>query len=66
VVVTFTLPTTGATAVPWSSLTVLTNNAGIALSPYLSANGKVGAYWVTATANGMSSIVPFILSNVKS
>jgi hypothetical protein len=67
VVVTFTLPPpTVATAVPWSSTTVLTNSSGIALSPYLSANGKTGSYWVTATANGMTNIVPFILSNVKS
>jgi len=65
VVVTFTLPASGASAVPWGSTTVLTNSAGVAVSPYLSANSKVGTYFVVASTSGISNVVPYVLSNLK-
>ncbi len=63
--VTFNLPSTGPTVAAWGSTTVLTNYAGVATSPFLSTNGKVGTYFVTATATGVPTLVPFILTNTK-
>ncbi len=63
--VTFNLPTTGPLVVAWGPTTVLTNAYGVATSPFLSTNGKVGSYFVTARAYGVATIVPFILTNTK-
>lgn len=50
--VTFTAPTSGASASfsgPISTVTVLTDASGIAMSGALTANSIAGTYWVTAT-----------------
>ncbi|HEY5025004.1 MAG TPA: hypothetical protein VII76_08515 [Acidimicrobiales bacterium] len=66
VVVTFTLPaTTGASAYVWGSTTAVTNAAGIAICPYLSADGATGIYGVWATVSGISGSAGYLLANVK-
>jgi hypothetical protein len=65
VAVTFAAPTTGASVVFWGPHTVITNAAGIATSPGLSANSIKGLYLVYATTKGVSSAAVFILGNMK-
>jgi hypothetical protein len=65
VTVTFTAPTTGASA-SFSgspSATAVTNSGGIATAPVLTANGQLGNYTVTATVAGATSPASFILGN---
>jgi adhesin/invasin len=65
VAVTFVAPTTRATAIFWGSHTAITNAAGIAWSPVLSANSVRGWYWVVATTSGVPSGATFLLGNKK-
>jgi hypothetical protein len=66
VTVTFSFPLSGASAVAWGPTAVVTNSAGVALSPILSANGKVGPYLVGVTSTGVSGFGLFCLTNSKS
>ncbi len=66
VVVRWTLPPMpGASAYAWGSTTTVTNAAGVAACPILSADGTVGIYWVWASVSGISSPAGFLLANVK-
>ncbi len=68
VVVTFTLPPVAGAAPSaylWGTATAVTNAAGVATSPYLSANGVTGYYWGWASVGGISSPAGFLLANVK-
>jgi hypothetical protein len=60
VTVTFTPPSSGASAV-LSSSTAVTNNSGVA-SVTATANGLTGSYTVTVSANGVSA--SFALNNI--
>jgi hypothetical protein len=64
--VTFGVPTTGPTGVFWGGNRVFTNSAGIASSPVLSANGKVGSFTAVAVTGGVGSAAYFYLSNARS
>ena len=63
--VVFTAPATGPTGVFWGGTQVLTNSSGIATSPVLSANRKVGTFTVVATTDGVGTPAYFHLSNVR-
>ena len=68
VVVTFTLPPpsgTAPSAVLWGTATAVTNAAGVATSPYLSANAHTGIYWGWASVGGISSPAGYLLANVN-
>jgi hypothetical protein len=65
VVVKFTVPAAGSSAVMWGPNTAVTDANGVATSPVLTANAKVGSYNVVATANGVLGSVPFLLSNTR-
>ena len=66
VVVTFSLPTSGASAYAWGTMTVTTNAAGVAETPYLSANSQAGVYLLWAQTNSAPAKTGFILGNVAS
>jgi hypothetical protein len=63
--VTFTAPSSGATAVFGGSNTAtsVTDSTGVATAPAMSANGQAGIYIVTATAAGVSTPANFNLTN---
>jgi hypothetical protein len=65
VTVTFTAPSTGATASFGGSATApaVTNASGIANAPALTANGQIGAYTVTASTAGVATNATFSLTN---
>ena len=64
--VTFTLPSSGASAVPWGPTTVLSNASGHVAAPYMSANGKTGTYIVWATSSAIPSAYGyFFFTNTK-
>jgi hypothetical protein len=65
VTVTFTAPTTGATASfgGSNSATALTNPSGIATAPAMTANGQAGSYSVTASVAGVGAPANFSLTN---
>jgi membrane protein DedA with SNARE-associated domain len=63
--VTFFVPTSGASAALWGPSTVVTNAAGVATSPPLVANDKVGSYIVWAVPSGLQSIAAFVLTNKR-
>ena len=65
VTVTFTAPSTGASAAFGGSATaiVMTNASGIATAPTLTANGQTGSYTVTAGVTGVSPSAGFALTN---
>jgi len=65
VVVTFLVPTSGPSAVLWGAKTAVTNSAGIASSPLLTANRKVGSYTVLAIPNTRFEFALFGLTNVR-
>ncbi len=65
VVVTFWMPTSGASAYLWGPVTAVTNAAGIASSPLLTANNKVGTYTAVAYPNTMFAFALFTLTNHK-
>jgi len=65
VVVTFLVPTSGASAVLWGPKTAVTNAAGIASSPWLTANRKVGSYTVLAIPNTRFEFALFGLTNYR-
>ena len=65
VAVTFHLPAYGATAWAWGPTTVLTNSAGLAMCPPLSANGVVGTYLMLVTASGVPTLTGFFLTNKR-
>ena len=43
----------------------MTNSAGVATSPYLSANCVTGIYWGWASVGGITSPAGYLLANVK-
>jgi len=65
VTVTFTAPSSGASAKFNGSLTAtaVTNAGGVAVAPTLTAYGQAGSYTVTATANGANTPATFSLTN---
>jgi len=65
VVVTFTVPATGASATFAGGVnTASTNSSGVATSAVVSANGTIGGpYTVTATVSGVSAPANFSLTN---
>ncbi len=66
VVVTFTAPSSGASATFGGSntTTVTTNSSGIATSPTVTANNTSGTYTVLATAAGVGTPASFALTNL--
>ena len=67
VIVTFTAPSSGASATfaGASAVTTVTNSSGVATSPALVSNSIAGTYTVTASATGLSS-VSYSLTNTAS
>ncbi|MGD0378927.1 MAG: Ig-like domain repeat protein [Acidimicrobiales bacterium] len=66
VVVTFSVPPESAqSAYLWGSATAVTNAAGVATAPVLSANAIKGLYWVVASATGVPVSTAFLLQNTK-
>jgi len=65
VVVTFTPPSSGASAIFGGGVnTAVTNGNGVATSPVVSANGMIGGpYTVTATVTGVAAPANFSLQN---
>jgi hypothetical protein len=65
VTVTFTAPSSGASAKFNGSLTAtaVTNAGGVAVAPALTAFGQAGSYSVTANANGVNTPASFSLTN---
>jgi len=63
--VTFTVPSAGPSGVFWGGNRAFTNSSGIATSPVLSANAKVGSFTVVATTAGVGTAAYFYLSNVR-
>ena len=64
VVVTFTVPPESAqSAYLWGASTAVTNSAGVATAPMLSANGVKGLYGVVASAAGVPVSTAFLLQN---
>ena len=63
--VTFTAPTSGASATfgGSSTVTAVTNASGIAISPTLSANGQTGSYAISASVSGVAASASFSLTN---
>jgi len=64
--VTFTVPSSGPSAVLFGASTVLTNASGYATSPYVIANNKAGSYDVVARVAGLGGTNSFLLTNTKS
>ena len=66
VTVTFTAPSTGASAAFSGSVTAaaVTNSSGIATAPAMTANSQPGSYSVTATAPGVGAAASFSLTNL--
>lgn len=66
VTVTFTAPTTGATAAfnGSATATATTNSSGIATAPTLTANAQTGTYAITASAPGTATAASFNLTNL--
>jgi hypothetical protein len=62
--VTFASPASGAGATFGGSSVVTTNASGVATAPALTANGTAGAYTVTATVSGVSTVAGFSLTNL--
>ncbi len=66
VVVTFTVPPESSqSAYLWGASTVVTNSAGVATAPMLSANGIKGLYVVVASAAGVPVSTAYLLLNTK-
>jgi len=65
VVVTFLVPQSGPSAVMWGSKTVVTNSAGIASSPVMTANKKAGTYAVLAYPSTVFEFAVFSLTNYR-
>ena len=65
VVVTFTVPSSGASAVLWGPATAVTNASGIATAPYMTADAKKGSYTATASVAGVAGTAPYYLTNLK-
>lgn len=63
--VTFSAPSSGASAVPQTS-TVAIASGGVATSPTLFANNIAGSYQVTAITAGAGAPVSFSLTNARS
>lgn len=63
--VTFRAPTSGASGNFSGTSTVLSNTQGIATAPFLTANGIVGNFTVTATSPGTGGAI-FNLNNILS
>jgi len=65
--VTFTAPSTGASAAFSGSLnvTVPTNSSGVATAPTLTANATAGSYNVTASVPGVATSAGFNLTNTQ-
>jgi hypothetical protein len=63
--VTFIAPTSGPSVGIWGPSTVVTNAAGVATSPYLSSNSKVGSYIVWAVPAGEPFVTYFVLTNTR-
>ena len=67
VVVTFTAPSTGASATfsntTSTTASATTNDFGVATSPALTANGSAGTYTITATILGVPTPAIFTLTN---
>src|SRR6202021_878158 len=63
VLVTFSVPTFGASGTFNANATVLTNAQGIATAPTLTANHQPGTFTLTATAAGVASPAGFTLTN---
>ncbi len=65
--VTFTAPSTGASAAFSGSLTatVPTNSSGVATAPILTANATAGSYAVTASVPGVATSASFNLTNTQ-
>lgn len=64
--VIFTAPATGASGTftgGFQTVTIVTNNSGMAIAPAFTANAATGNYVVTATVNGVSAPANFIMSN---
>jgi hypothetical protein len=63
--VTFTAPSSGASATfgGTNSVTVNTNGVGVAASPVPAANNTVGSYSVTASVSGVATPATFSLTN---
>jgi len=64
--VTFTAPSTGASAAfsgTGATASVSTNNAGVATAPALTANGTAGTYTVNASVAGVTTPAAFPLTN---
>jgi Bacterial Ig-like domain (group 1)/Invasin, domain 3 len=64
VTVTFSAPSTGASATFGGSTTVTTNGSGVATAPPLTANGQTGSYTVTASVAGVATSAGFSLTNL--
>jgi len=63
VTVTFTVPSSGASATFASGNTAVTNASGVATSSALTANSTTGSYSVTASVSGVSTPASFALTN---
>jgi hypothetical protein len=67
VTVTFTVPSSGASAAFAGGLNTATSNAaGVATSAALTANATAGTYGVTASIPGLASTATFTLTNTAS
>ena len=66
VMVTFTAPSTGASATfnGSASTNATTNASGIATAPALTANSQAGSFNVTAAASGVATAASFSLTNL--
>jgi parallel beta-helix repeat protein len=67
VAVTFTAPAGGASGTfpgGQTTVTVLTNAAGVATAPAFTANGTAGSYAVTASVAGLATMASFALTNL--
>jgi hypothetical protein len=67
VTVTFTVPTSGPSARfgAATTATAVTDGAGVAVAPALTANGTAGSYTVTAGVSGVSGTTAFSLTNTS-
>jgi len=67
ILVIFTFPTNGPSAVIWGSSTAITNSLGLATSPVLSANSKHGSYSPVVYGWGVpaSAAATFYFTNTK-
>jgi hypothetical protein len=66
IAVTFSLPTTGASATfpgGAATITAATDENGLAITPALIANGVTGSYYVVATVEGIAQSAVFALTN---